>query len=203
MLLPKKVIYLSIAFTFTLMIITLILLINTLSNYGVYRHINSSFRVLSDPSIQSNGNSYQGVSFMDFTLPDISGHPFSFHNVLAPTKVVILFNTQDCAGCLGEYRLWKKLDSLYSDNVVSIIGISNNRDISDLVGFINEREICFPILVDQDNIIRKSMGFRLSPLRIIIDNNNKILDLAITSSSLSNQTAVLSYIQSLTEKQKE
>lgn len=203
MTITKSAIVSASIFTSLLLIITLLFVTNTIDNYNIYRDLRYSFTVLRDPSIQVNGRTYLGRPFIGFTLPDVSGKPYSLYNDKAKLKIILLFNTQDCAGCLDEYRLWKRLDTIYPDDTVSIIGISNNKDTNEVILFIKERNIQFPILLDQDNFIKKSMGFRFSPLRIIVNNHNIISDIAVAGSNLAQQKVFQSYVASLLEKQKE
>lgn len=203
MILAKRTVISAIIFTSLLLLITMVLVIKTSSNYVIYRNLEFSFRVLRDPSIQANGQTYLGTPFIDFALPDISGTPHRLYDIKSAIKVIVLFNTKDCAGCLEEYRFWKKLDAIYADETVTVIAITSDKEINEVKSFIMERGLQFAVFSDPDNFIRKSMGFRYSPLRIIVNNKNVIIDIAVAGMNLSQQNAFLSYINSVLEKQKE
>lgn len=68
-----------------------------------------SFNALSNPSLRPDGTSSIGSTFIDFTMNDLKGNIFSLSKNIALIKIIIIFNTDDCAGCLEEYRLWKKM----------------------------------------------------------------------------------------------
>jgi len=186
-----------------LVLITFVLAKDTLGLYEIYQDLRFSFQVLRDPSIQADGRTFIETPFIDFTLDDIYGKAWSLHDDKAKMKIIILFNTDDCAGCLEEYRLWKKIDEIYADDLVSIVGINNDKSKNNLNSFIKTREIRFLVLHDPDNIIKKSMGFRFSPLRIILNDKNRIIDVEKSGGSLTKQKEILSYISSKLKKFRE
>jgi thiol-disulfide isomerase/thioredoxin len=183
--------------------ITIALTKDTLTLHKIYQDLRSSFHILRDPSIQTDGGTFVGMPFLDFTLKDMFGKPYCLHSVKAKLKIIVLFNTEDCPGCLEEYRLWKKIDETYADDLVSIIGINNDKSISSLISFIEAREIRFPVLHDPDNIIKNSMRLRFSPLRIILDGSNKIIDIGKPGVNLTRQREILSSIGSRLKELKE
>jgi len=202
-IISKKVVIAAIFFSSVLLLITLLSVANMSSKYGLYRDLKFSFAVLRDPSIQPSGQTYLGTPFIDFILPDLSGTLQRLSDIKATIKIIVLFNTSDCAGCLEEYRFWKRVDAFFPDDLVKVIAIANDKEMNEIRSFIEERELRFQVLSDPDNFIRRSMGFRYSPLRITVDRTNIINDIAVTGMNLSQQDAFLSYLRSLLEKQKE
>jgi thiol-disulfide isomerase/thioredoxin len=199
----KILVIISFIFICGLLLITFSISRDTLALNGIYQDLRFSFHVLRDVSIQADGRTFIGTPFIDFTLEDMSGHPYSLYKDKAKLKIIILFNTEDCAGCLDEYRLWKKIYEIYSDNIVSVVGINNDKDINSLMSFIKTREIRFPVLHDPEGFIKKSMRLRFSPLRITLDSNNKIIDIEKTGSNRAKQLEILSYIRSKLQQLKE
>jgi len=159
--------------------------------------LKMSFQVLSDPSIQANGKSFIGTAFMDINLSDINGQQYTLHLDNAALKVIILFNTTDCPGCLDEYRLWKHVYTTFPHDKVSVIGICNDINPDSIFSFTRQREIDFPVLLDPDNKVRNAMGLRYSPLRIILDRHNVILQIARSGLDRGDQKALIRYLEDI------
>jgi len=181
---------------------TISLLLQVNSSREQLNKLKSSLNLLSDPTIQTNGMSFIGTVFTDINANDIYGIPYSLHSDQAIMKLVVFFNTKDCAGCLNEYRLWKHVYRVFPHDKLSVIGICNDVDINNIISFIKEREIDFPIIHDPNNAIRTSMQLRFSPLRIILDNYNNILQIARAGLNNSEQKAFIKYLEDTLSKGK-
>ncbi|MEW6455581.1 MAG: redoxin domain-containing protein [Acidobacteriota bacterium] len=181
----------KVIFTFFLLIFLLLFGFNLLKdikeNYKIYYKIRNKLESKAGPTKKLNGESFIGDTFIDFTLEDLHGQIWRLNNSKALLKVIIIFNLDNCPSCLQEYILWKKIDRIFGDNEVFILGISNSPDISGLLTFIKNRGIKFPILIDPSDSIRQKMEFKHSPLRITLDSKNKIIDVSIPSSEYSKQ----------------
>lgn len=200
MALRKDIVFLAILALFMLTLITFSSVTRLIGNYDTRRDLRYSFAVLRDPSIRTTGETYIGTPLVDFVLPDLLGVPHRLSDINAEIKIVVLFNTKDCAGCLEEYRLWKRLDAAYADEEVTIIGVANDREISDVMTFARERDLRFLILSDPDNVIRRSMGLRHSPLRITLDRKNAIAEISVTGMNLSQQKTYMTFLNSILKK---
>lgn len=164
-------------------------------NLKLYHEIRGYIFSVNKPELRSNGTSFIGSPFYNFILEDINGHTWRLQEIQSTLKVIILFSTYDCSQCLLEYRLWKEIDNHYKDNDVMVFGISHD-NLGDILSFVEEKEIYFPVLHDVDSIVIKEMGFKFSPLRVILDRNNRIVDVARTDSGLKEQKEVLKKIES-------
>jgi peroxiredoxin len=133
--------------------------------------------------------------FPEFELNDLSGKPWSLENDQSFLKVLILFDINDCSSCLLEYTLWKKMHEKFSDKNVLVLGISHTKSIEDLLYFLEERDINFTILHDPEGIVRKNLGIKDSPLRILVNKDNEILDIKRSDPELNLQKEFLSKIQ--------
>lgn len=163
-------------------------------NLRLYRELHSYIFSANNPELRSNGTSFIGTTFCDFTLEDIKGHSWRLQEIQSTLKVIILFSTDDCSQCLLEYRLWKEIDKRYQDREVMIFGISHD-ELVDILSFAEEKEIQFPILHDVDSVVKKEMGFRFSPLRVILDKQNRIINVARTSPGLEEHKEVLKKLE--------
>jgi hypothetical protein len=82
-----------------------------------------------------------------------------------------------------------------------VLGISHQDELSAVNLFRSAKEIQFPILIDKQNVLRKDMGFRVSPLRINLDENDKIIDISRPDAEIKKQKEFLKFLESkLSEK---
>ncbi len=196
----RKIIYIL---TFLVSISLMCILFIQINEYGknstILDEMKSSAKVLTDPSLRSDGKSLLGEKFIEFSMETIDGEFYIFSNDKAICKVIIFFNTKDCAGCLNEYRLWKTIHNKFSTEKARVIGICNDISINDIIAFIKPREIGFKIIHDPGNKVRRSMGFRFSPLRIILNKHNDIISVATTQTNNDEQRAVINMISGIVE----
>lgn len=157
-------------------------------------------KLLKDPSIKNDGTTLIGTQFYNFSLKDIHGNPHQLESVRSLFKMVILFDINDCILCLNEYILWSKLNELYPLDKLAIFGICSTRERQSIINFINDRKIKFRILWDPERTVKNNMRFRTSPLRILLDNNNNIIDIEYTQTTIEHQQYIISMVDSLIMK---
>jgi len=155
---------------------------------------------MGDVTKRADGSSYIGEPFHSFSLRDLEGREWELEKLGGLLKVIILFSLSDCASCLQEYTLWKKIYEYYHLNKLQIVGISHNSDPHELLSFIQAKEIKFLVLNDPGDTVRGAMGFRRSPLRVVTDANNRILDIASPDAELRKQKEVLNMLNSFLEQ---
>lgn len=187
---------LKVVVAFILLLILLIIgydLFKTLQrNNALYRDLRSQLALRNEPAISKlDGTSFIGDIFFDFVLRDISDHLWQLSNIRSQLKLIIVFSLDDCHLCLQEYPIWRKIDEIYQKEQITIIGISHHTEKEALISFAGERNLRFPILLDPEDSIRNKMGFRISPLRILLDADNKILELAVPDANLERQRQIL------------
>lgn len=136
-----------------------------------------------------------GKMFKNFELKDLTGKPWDLSDDKSFFKVLIIFDVNDCSSCLLEYTLWKKIHEKFSNKHVLVLGISHTKDIEDLLFFIEQRQINFTVLHDPAESVRKSLGKIPSPLRILLDKNNEILEVHRPDPELALQKKALSTIR--------
>lgn len=193
----------SILFSLLLIVVLIIQIQSIKENNKFYNELKRSFDVLRDPTRHPDGTSYKGKKFVNFTLEDISGRVWHLEDIKSPIKIIALFSVKNCSECLQDYRLWKKIDEIYSDSQVIVLGINSGNYINELIPFVEEREIKFPILHDPEQIIKKTMDFRISPLRITLDENNTILDIVYPSGNYKEEKQALVKLDSLLKEKYE
>ncbi len=166
-----------------------------------YEKLNSFFR---NGVKRKNGSSEKikirdvlGKRLMDFAMEDLSGRIWHLNKTDSILKVIIIFSVEDCPICLQEYPLWKKIYENYKNELIYIIGIAHNSDLQRLVSFVEDKDIQFPILYDSRDIVRNSLCLNTSPWRLLLDRNNRIIEIDQPAPQLSKQKETLNKIMHL------
>lgn len=187
---------LSALLSFSVLLITTTLQINYYKTARtLYQNALKSFNSLRDPTRRSDGTSFIGTIFTEFTLEDLEGRTWRLGEISARLKVIAIFSLNDCAACLQDYQLWNQIKRTYLEDQVFIMGINTGDDPAKIKSFAEARNISFPILQDPTKVIIKSMGFNLSPLRIILDDQNVILNIVLPSGDYTEAKKTLSFIK--------
>lgn len=184
---------------FVLMLIALLELflafrLNQWSNANAARLLNTVdiLQLRRDVSKRRDGSSYIGEPLVWFSLRDQSGQKRELLKKESLLKVIVLFSTKDCGVCLQEYLLWKKIHEGYPSDRILIMGISHDTEKESIISFVESKGIRFPVLLDFKDIVRTKMDLVNSPLRLILDENNNILNIEVPSAELDMQKNVLS-----------
>jgi peroxiredoxin len=167
------------------------------SNSEIIEVNNKYLKLLQNPTINANGTSLIGTQFYNFDLKDLFDKSYQLASIQSILKMIILFDTSDCGTCLNEYRLWLKLYEKYPSNMLSIFAICTSRQKEAIINFVENRKIKFPILWDPQRKVKTNMEFRMSPLRILLDQNNNILDIEHTLTTTEHQKYIISMIDSM------
>lgn len=139
--------------------------------------------------------SLKGKIFKDFELPDLTGKPWSLNKDSSVLKLLILFNVNDCSACLLEHTLWQKIHEKFSHKNVLVLGISHTKDIEDLIYLVEEWNVKFTVLHDPEERVRKSLGITTSPLRVLLNGDNEILEIERPDSDLALQKKTMETIR--------
>ncbi|MEW6456970.1 MAG: redoxin domain-containing protein [Acidobacteriota bacterium] len=159
-------------------------------------------KLLKDPTLNPDGTSLIGTPFFNFSLKDLNGKYYQLASIQSLLKMIIFFDVNDCGLCLNEYRLWKKLYETYPSNKLTIFAICTTREKQSIINFIEDRRIKFPVIWDPERKVKTHMKFRQSPLRILLDQNNSIIDIEYTLTTTEHQQYITSMIESLIMKTK-
>lgn len=154
-------------------------------------------RMLQDPKLNHDGSSLIGAPFSNFDLNDFEGNVYGLSSLKSFFKLIVIFKLEDCNTCLTEYILWNKLHETFPLDRLVIIGICTSRDKGAILNFIKNRKIKFPVLWDPDKRVSNEMRFRSSPLRILLDESNLIVDIEGTQTTTEHQNYVFSMIDKL------
>lgn len=88
-----------------------------------------------------------GTAAPDFTLPEVSGKPFSLKEALARGPVVLAFFKISCPVCQYAFPFVERIYKNASNKGVTIVGVSqdNPRDTN---AFMKEFGVTFPVLLE-------------------------------------------------------
>lgn len=153
-------------------------------------------RFLRNPTLTPTGASYIGTKFCDFVLPALDNTQYGLARSNSFLKVLILFSLNDCHSCLNEYRLWSKLHDRFLGKGLEVWAICEGGERDAIMAFVYQRRLRFPVLLDTESSVMKSMGFRTSPLRILVDDMNNIVDVSETLTTIDQQLQYVSMIES-------
>lgn len=130
------------------------------------KRIKEDIDILKNPSIKIK-------SIPDFVLYDLSGERYSSQRIVnnSPHTFLVFFSPADCASCLLEKELWKKI----SEKMIKIIGIARHIDLRELKDWVENSEINFPVLYDIDSEVTRKFGIDKTPLKLLLDDRGKIL----------------------------
>lgn len=111
-------------------------------------------------------------SIPDFTLYDLDGVSYDSQEILNNSFYILLvfFSPTDCASCLYEKRLWKRISE---EGIVKIVGIARHISQRELKDWIHNSEIDFPVLYDVDSLVTEKFNVKKTPLKILFDNEGK------------------------------
>lgn len=127
--------------------------------------------------INKEGESITGKHLRFYELKELNCNNSSAGKGTARFKLVIMADLEnDCWSCLSEYRLWNRVHEKHGPNdiAVALIGFSQNEDY--LLSFVRDRNIEFLIYHDPDRKTLAGIGFPKTPIRILLDADNRILE---------------------------
>ncbi len=194
-----------------LLVSILAILLLVASGSAIYIHIHNKealdrisserefIKMIKDPTLDIDGSSMIGKSFQDFELPDINGVLYKLSSFNSKLKLIVLFDINDCETCLYEYRMWSLIQSQFSREEIIVVGICTNREITIVDNFLRNRGIVFPVLLDPEKKIKNQMHLRVSPLRILLDRNDAVLNIEKTLTTTEHQRRYIEMIRSIVE----
>jgi len=159
-------------------------------------------KTLADLSSVVTFNNYDtsfivGKQFIDFNLEDHTGKLWRLSAMDSLLKIAIIFNINDCARCLQEYRIWNQLTKKYPPKTLTLFAICDNT-IQNIIEYRYSKNIMYPILHDPRSTVKEAMGIRYTPLFLIIGRSNEVLYATIPGNQSSKQ--LLNRIDLLLEK---
>lgn len=152
-------------------IIILLGLINFIFFY--YKNIHS--KKTAKVNAASSKNPCLPIKYIpDFVLWDLNDMSYSSQDILKDSGYILLvfFSIYDCALCLYEMELWKRI---FEERKLKIIGITGTADREELKDWTEKNGIFFPVLYDTESQATKNFGISETPLKVLIDSSGKIL----------------------------
>ena len=134
-----------------------------------------------------------------FQLSSVKSGSFSCEALNSKLIVFIFFSPRDCSPCLSEASLWSEIDTTYNKNDVTVIGIVTGVfDKEEVNRFIEERQLKFPILLDEKEKVKKSIGVTITPMRILVDGSDRrIIDASISSPRFEKHSRFMKLLDNL------
>jgi len=86
--------------------------------------------------------------------------------------MLVFFSLKDCAACLMEYELWNKISQ---NELINVAAIAQHMDERELKIWIKNARIKFPVLYDRDSEVKQRFGIKETPMKLLIDNEGRIL----------------------------
>lgn len=132
--------------------------------------------VLAAPPSPFDIEKTTGQKAPDFTLKDLNGYQVSLSSFKG--KVVLLnFWATWCPPCRDEIPSMNKLSQQMKNKKFIILAVSTDRAVVDVKDFIKKHPMNFPVLVDYNLSVSKSLyKIFMVPTSLLIDKNGVIVD---------------------------
>lgn len=166
---------------------------------------NSKMKIL-------NKNPYRSIDLDMILLPSFKidggfkNDGFCSDDLNAKLNILIFFTFQDCPSCLFEAEFWSYTAKMFADDV-KFIGIVNEKNDEYISSFIEEYDISFPIIIDDNDILKNNIlslkdisdkGI-ITPFKIFITNHH-IFHIEGPSKNLDRQENFSERVLRLLEK---
>jgi peroxiredoxin len=141
----------------------------------------------------------KGYHAPDFQLQDING----FHYTLSDFKgrlVVINFWASWCPPCKAEMPAFQEVSNEYSIEEVIFIGVNvtNQDNINNVLEFLEDKDVTFPILLDQTGSVTNAYDVYSMPTTFFVDKDGIIQKVMIGGPIA--KAAIRSEIEKLMDK---
>lgn len=127
---------------------------------------------LSFPSFSAGNVDADRAPAPGFALTDLSGKATRLEDFPQKIKVLNFWATW-CHACKIEIPALQAVHKKYSDKGVVVIGLSVDQDPADVVRFVEQSAIDYPMLVNAMEAAQ-TYHLRATPTTIILDENNNV-----------------------------
>jgi peroxiredoxin len=109
-----------------------------------------------------NKNPYRSIDLARVLLPSFKidgvfeNDGFSSDDLNAKLNILIFFTFEDCSSCLFEAEFWSLTAKMFADDV-KFFGIVNKKNDEYISSFIEEYDISFPIIIDDNDILKNNI----------------------------------------------
>jgi len=156
----------------------LLIIILCISNISLIFRIRLQHKIIGDLKYkylsQQSRDKLRLKKFPDFQMKEIKeGKIFSLNTILSQKShtLFVFFSPSDCGACLFERILWQ---DIYNKGIVNVVGISSH-NIRESKKWVNQTKLSIPILYDENGKLRKLLGIKRTPIKILIDQQRNIL----------------------------
>lgn len=179
--LAKNYIYLSLLF--------IMITFNSLLLYQNY-HLKKG------KSVEAQHNLFKKAIMPSFVLSNLDGEYIKSSDVIKNSKftLFIFFSLYDCVACLSERSLWQQI---YEEMHINVIGVARHANIEELKGWTKNSGLTFPILYDKDSIITAELEIFETPLKLLVNNQGKIILADLARITEKDQKAFLKQIEAI------
>jgi peroxiredoxin len=111
----------------------------------------------------------------NFVLQDISGETVEL-NSLEGKGVFLNFWGTYCPPCEKEMPAIDRQYQIYKEDNIEVLAVNLGETQFVVEGFTDEKELTFPVLLDQDKELVEVYDIGMLPVTFLIDKNGKIID---------------------------
>ena len=116
----------------------------------------------------------QTVSSREFSLPLVSGEPQSL-SALKGKVVFLNFWATWCGPCRDEMPSMEVLYNRFKDEGLEILAVNCQESQEDVIAFMQNYELTFPALLDEDGRVNGTYGIQAIPTTFLIDRDGRII----------------------------
>ncbi len=113
----------------------------------------------------------------DFTLPNIDGGEQSLSEMHGKWVLLTFFATW-CGPCASEMPSLQDLHRSLADEGLVVMAVSTDRSSSQVVDYIRNRALTFPVLLDSEGRVARAYGASAIPLSYLIDPSGLMVGMA-------------------------
>lgn len=149
-------------------IISLLVVINVLLLVQVLRRPGEASRISADPSEYMTRTSLPDVYLLDSVGQNV--RLLTLLEEKAPS-LLIVFSPSDCPACMEERRLWSQV---YRSGRMPVIGIAASASADEFWTWAAQLKFDIPLYLDTCFAVPDSMGLRVMPLKMVVDQTGRI-----------------------------
>lgn len=122
----------------------------------------------------------KGFFAPDFILNDLEDNPYELSS-LQGNMIIVNVWASWCKPCQYEMPALQKIHEKYQDQGLILLAVNNTYqdNFSNVVDFVDEYNLTFPILLDLDGKVSKQYKVQALPSTFFIDKNGKISEIII------------------------
>lgn len=123
-----------------------------------------------------NAEPTSGYPAAEFTLPDLNRRPVSLSQFRGKLVFLNLWTTW-CPPCRMEMSAMESLHRRFKDQGLVVLAVNQDdeRTVSEVPGFVRERQLTFPVLLDPAGTLSTRYGVTGYPETFLIDPEGKVI----------------------------